>query len=375
MAKNKRLGVSVCVVVLTIIMIIAIVFTLSINYMFSSGGVSGKMFGRYIYIMETAEMQPEIEKGSAVIASEDGITVLTEGNVILFKNGGREDVMRIKEVVHNTDSTVYRAALDSSPESTVDVSKENVIAKCTTESHNLGAVIRFLKSIPGILIGMILPCIIILAFLIFKIISIRKADGDEDTYQEDEEEDGSGGEFEGFNGKPVKSRSTSPLFNPEEDINPGDDFERKKSSIAQNFGRKPAADKKRSEHMDQTVPKAAVERFKAAVDEKPNAPVMRKSTLVPENANPDVSEKLAAIKAALSQKNENQDVNAQKAVEPDISGRTSAFKAVKPQQQNSGVSQKPVRKNTAQKRMQTGKDNINSIDDLIKALEEEKRKL
>ncbi|EKC78874.1 hypothetical protein LEA_03034, partial [human gut metagenome] len=191
---------------------------------------------------------------------------------------------------------------------------------------------------PGILIGMILPCIIILAFLIFKIISIRKADGDEDTYQEDEEEDGSGGEFEGFNGKPVKSRSTSPLFNPEEDINPGDDFERKKSSIAQNFGRKPAADKKRSEHMDQTVPKAAVERFKAAVDEKPNAPVMRKSTLVPENANPDVSEKLAAIKAALSQKNENQDVNAQKAVEPDISGRTSAFKAVKPQQQNSGVS-------------------------------------
>ena len=356
MAKNKRLGVSVCVVVLTIIMIIAIVFTLSINYMFSSGGVSGKMFGRYIYIMETAEMQPEIEKGSAVIASEDGITVLTEGNVILFKNGGREDVMRIKEVVHNTDSTVYRAALDSSPESTVDVSKENVIAKCTTESHNLGAVIRFLKSIPGILIGMILPCIIILAFLIFKIISIRKADGDEDTYQEDEEEDGSGGEFEGFNGKPVKSRSTSPLFNPEEDS-------------------KPAADKKRSEHMDQTVPKAAVERFKAAVDEKPNAPVMRKSTLVPENANPDVSEKLAAIKAALSQKNENQDVNAQKAVEPDISGRTSAFKAVKPQQQNSGVSQKPVRKNTAQKRTQTGKDNINSIDDLIKALEEEKRKL
>ena len=91
--------------------------------------------------------------------------------------------------------------------------------------------------------------------------------------------------FEGFNGKPVKkSQYISIYLIPEEDINPGDDFERKKSSIAQNFGRKPAADKKRSEHMDQTVPKAAVERFKAAVDEKPNAPVMRKSTLVPENA-------------------------------------------------------------------------------------------
>ena len=31
--------------------------------MFSSGGVSGKMFSNYIYIMETAEMQPEMEKG------------------------------------------------------------------------------------------------------------------------------------------------------------------------------------------------------------------------------------------------------------------------------------------------------------------------
>ena len=62
MAKNKRLGVSVCVVVLTIIMIIAIVFTLSINYMFSSGGVSGKMFGRYIYIMETARCSRKLKR-------------------------------------------------------------------------------------------------------------------------------------------------------------------------------------------------------------------------------------------------------------------------------------------------------------------------
>lgn len=374
MAKNKRLGVSVCAVVLTIIMIFVIVFTLSINYMFSSSGVSGKLFGRYIYIMETADMQPEIEKESAVIASEDGITVLTEGNVILFKNGSREDVMRIKEVVHNTDNTVYRVAPDSSPESTLDISKENVIAKCTTESQNFGAVIRFLKSIPGILIGMILPCLVILAFLIIKIISIKKAGDDTDTYEEDEEEDDDGDEFEGFNGKPVKSRSSSPLFNPDAEINPGDDFERKKSSIAKNFGRKPAAERVHTNGSEQIAPKAAVEKFKAAVDEKPNAPVTRKSTLVPENANPDVSEKLAAIKAALSQKNENQDVKAKKVGESGISDRTSTFKTVKPQQQSAGAL-KTTGKNTYKKKTSSQKDNINSIDDLIKVLEEEKKKL
>lgn len=378
MAKNKRLGVSVFVVILTIIMALSVIFTFSISYMFSSDGISGKLFGKYIYIMDTADMQPEIDKGSAVISDEDGIAVLIEGNVILFKNGKRENVMRIREVVHNTDSTVYSVSPDSAPEKTIEIPKDNVIAKCTQESHNLGVLISFLSSMPGIIIGMLLPCFVILALLIMKIIAIRKSDGEEDTSAEtDFDDDDDDEEFKGFNGHQVKPISSAPLFDPESDLNPGEDFERKKSSIAQNFSQKPGAAPKRPVRKPQkNAPKAAVERFKAAVDEKPNAPVSRKPTLVPENSNPVVSEKLAAIKAALSQQEtqendtENVNIDNNNSVK-----KTATFKAVKPEPAKPTETKPAASKPAPAKKAPSKNSNINSIEDLIKALEEEKRKL
>lgn len=377
MAKNKRLGVSVFVVILTIIMALSVIFTFSISYMFSSDGVSGKLFGKYIYIMDTADMTPEIDKGSAVIADEDGIAVLIEGNVILFKNGKRENVMRIREVVHNTDSTIYRVSPDTAADNTLEVSKDNVIAKCTTESHNLGVLISFLSSMPGIIIGMLLPCFVILALLIMKIIAIRKSDNEEDTSADtDFDDDDDDDEFKGFNGHQVKPISSAPLFNPESDLNPGEDFERKKSSIAQNFSQKPcAAPRRPARKPQQNFPKAAVERFKAAVDEKPNAPVSRKPTLVPESSNPVVSEKLAAIKAALSQQESQENSTASSSSDNNSAEKTATFKAVKPQQSEPAVSRPAARKPEPVRKAPSRTSNINSIDDLIKALEEEKKKL
>ncbi len=378
MAKNKRLGVSVFVVILTIIMALSVIFTFSISYMFSSDGVSGKLFGKYIYIMDTADMTPEIDKDSAVIADEDGIAVLIEGNVILFKNGKRENVMRIREVVHNTDSTVYRVSPDTAADNTLEVSKDNVIAKCTTESHNLGVLISFLSSMPGIIIGMLLPCFVILALLIMKIIAIRKSDNEEETSADTDfdDEDDDDDEFKGFNGHQVKPISSAPLFNPESDLNPGEDFERKKSSIAQNFSQKPgAAPRRPARKPQQNSPKAAVERFKAAVDEKPNAPVSRKPTLVPENSNPVVSEKLAAIKAALSQQETQQNGTVSSSFDNNSAEKTATFKAVKPQQSEPAVSRPAAKKPEPVRKAPSRTSNINSIDDLIKALEEEKKKL
>lgn len=375
MTKNKRLGVSVFVVILTIIMLLSVVFTFSISYMFSTEGMSGKLFGKYIYIMETADMEPEIEKGAAVISDQNGITVLVEGNVILFKNGTRENVMRIRRMVHNTDGTIYQVSPDADPQNTIEISKEKVIAKCVTEGKNLGSIISFLSSLPGIILCLIFPCIILLAMLIFYVIRYKKSDvgnidGETDLYN-DEDEDY---EFKGFNGHSVKSMSSSPLFNPESDINPGDDFERKKSSIAQNFSRKPGAQPKRPARNKQSeAPKAAVEKFKAAVEEKPHVPVTRKSTLIPENENPVRNEKLAAIKNALK-KHDNKDLsnNEKNTDNNEQTDKTVLFQSVefprieKPEKKNAPpVNNKPSSKS----------ENINSIDDLIKALEEEKKKL
>lgn len=384
MSKNKRLGVSIFLVVLTILMALSVIFTFSISYMFSKSGVSGKVFGKYIYIMETADMKPEIEKGSAVIADKDGTAVLTPGNVILFKNGEREDVMRIRDVVHNasgTDensafSTVYHVSSDKTPDETLEINKDKVIAKCETEGRTLGKVISFFSSMMGILVGMILPCLVILMVLIVKIISLKKMDMQEDTqpYYEEDEEDNS--EFEGFNGQQMRKRNSSPLFNPESGINPSDDFENKKSSIAENFKMKPGAVPQRPQRQRvEDAPKAAVEKFKAAVEEKPNVSVTRKPSLIPESTSLEDSDNLNSIKNTLNQNESSFNDEPLIPKSRNILERTAAFSAIKnypttPPPAPKKPSEPPVRKAPAVKN-----DNINSIDDLIKALENEKKKL
>ena len=374
MTKGKRLGFSIFVAVLTVILIACIACTIGINYIFGSSSSSGSIFGKNIYIMNTADMMPELEKGAAVIAEKNEITVLTEGNVILFKQDKNENVMRIVEVVHNTDSTVYRVSADSKQDEIIDVPKENVIAKCTTESISLGKVIKFFKGITGILVGMIFPCVILLAMLIFKIYSVRKRGNEEEDemfYVQPEGEDVN---------NDSSGTSANPLFDPLTGVKPDISFEEKKSSIAENFSMKPAAKRNISDN-NNIQSENAVEKFRAAVDEKPSAPVTRRPSLAPEASRNDKNHKMAAIKAALNKKVDADDkIDLEKTAAfkiPAAQEKTGEPKSQPVRQQT--VSQ-PIRKNPVQnkpvkKTVPKKQDNIHSIDDLIKALEEEKKKL
>ncbi len=400
MAKSKRLGVSIFVVILTILMAVSVVMTFAISYIFGNDGVSGKLFGSHIYIMETDDMYSDpakktpITKGSAIIAEDED--TFPPGTVILFKNGAREDVMRVREITYDDNNkSTYHVAADLTPEKTYEVKGEDVIAKSVTVSENLGGLISFLSSVPGIIVGMILPCFVILAMLIIKIVSMRKADDEEDeAYDEyeDYDDDDDDNEYEGFNGHKVKalhhsSGSGSPLFNPESDINPTDEFERKKSSIAMNFSQKGAA-AKRPARDRREAPKAAVERFREAVDEKPRVPVARKGSLVPEGQEVSSDEKLAAIKAALSGQQTESPRTAPSVRRTESVEKTARFTAIKDDVKPAPARPvakpapkapaKPAARPVAPKPAAKPSDkasNISSIDDLIKILEEEKKKL
>ncbi len=377
MKKGKSLGLSIFFVVLTIILIAMVIFTVGVNYIFGSSVRSGNVFGKNIFIMNSNIMEPELPKGSAIIAKSDEISVLIEGNVILFnEDKGFENIMRIVEVVHNTDQTVYRVAGDNAKDNILNVPKENVIAKCTQIAPNLGRIITFLKSITGIILGMILPCVILLAMLLIKIFSVRRKN------REEQEEIVYPETSFGINSSKSEERdhSLTPLFDPSMAPKPDASFAMKKSSIAENFSMKAAAKKVPSSPADRNLQtENAVEKFRAAVDEKPAAPVSRKASLAPEAAVvTDKTEKMAAIKAALDKSDNNQE--SEKSVESVMEEKPVADTAEKPkpvkqpETVNHGSAPSPARtskpKTTAKKQ-----DNIKSIDDLIKALEEEKKKL
>lgn len=375
MKKNKNLGMSIFFVVLTIILIALTIFTVVINYTFGSSVRSGKIFGKNIFIMNSDIMNPELKKGSAIISESDEISVLIEGNVILFnEDTGFENVMRIVEVVHNTDQTVYRVAGDNAQDNILNVPKENVIAKCTKVSPNLGKTILFFKGIAGILLGMILPCVILLVMLLLKIFSVRRKNRQEDdeiVYPETSLGIGNSKNEE-------RDFSTNPLFDPTMAPKPDASFAMKKSSIAENFSMKTSAKKTPTNPIERIQQKEnAVEKFRAAVDEKPAAPISRKASLAPDSTASDKTEKMAAIKAALDNSESEQ------ALDKLVHSNTGALEIPtdspakpepiipEPVKQESAPAEPPKPK-AAPKRKQ---DNIKSIDDLIKALEEEKKKL
>lgn len=373
MKDGKKLGLTIFQVVLSIILIALIIFSVGVNFIFSSSTKSGEVFGKNIYVLSNDSMNSDegIPKGAAVICDKD-IAVLTEGNVILFKeNKDVETIMRIVEVVHNTDSTVYRVASDSAPDQVFDVQKESVIAKCTVQNKMLGKVIVFLKSMTGVIVGMIVPCLILIFMLILKIFTARRREREEDEIIYPETSFGIRN-----NSNENRDPASNPLFDPSMAPKPDASFEMKKSSIAENFAMKPAAKRNiqvsvndRNMQME-----SAVEKFKAAVDEKPSAPVSRKASLAPNAANAQRDEKLAAIKAALNNnenlQQERNNVDAEKTTAfkiPDAAEKKPAPQPVKP----AAAPIPPSAPKPAVKK----EDNIKSIEDLIKALEEEKKKL
>ncbi|MBE6845698.1 MAG: hypothetical protein E7508_08335 [Ruminococcus sp.] len=381
MKNGKKFGLTIFQVVLSIVLIALIIFSVGVNYIFGSSMKSGSVFGKNIYVMNTDLMDSEggIPEGAAVIGDSNETAVLTEGNVILFSETAEvENVMRIVEVVHNTDNTVYRVAADNASDNILNVPKENVIAKCTVQSEKLGSVITFLKSMAGILVGMIIPCLILLVMLIFKILSVKRSEREENNIVYPET-------FGiGSNTNELRDHSANPLFDPSMAPKPDASFEMKKSSIAENFTMKPAA--KRNMSSDPSArnlqTESAVEKFRAAVDEKPPAPVSRKASLAPNAPVSDREEKMAAIKAALNE-SENVQTPVQNAMNAE---KTTAFTVPNAAQEPVQKPVAPVQPSVqpvapqpapapAPKPAARKQDNINSIDDLIKALEEEKKKL
>lgn len=377
MKRNKSLGLSIFFLVLTVVLIAVVIFTVGINYIFGASVRSGRIFGKNIFVMNSDIMEPELSKGSAIIADSNEISVLIEGNVILFsEQKGFENIMRIVEVVHDTDKTVYRVAGDNDQSNVLNVPKENVIAKCTTESPRLGKVITFLKSMTGVILGMIVPCIILLVMLMVKIFSAKrrnKQENEEIVYPETSFGIGS-------NKNDDRNYSSNPLFDPSMAPKPDADFVMKKSSIAENFSIKAAAKRKPSKPEERNVQtENAVEKFRAAVDEKPSSPISQKATLAPETSMTDKTEKMQAIKEALNNTEDNLELEKQNigntfslnmSSNEDMHSEPDKLDDIINDNDTLEKSPKISEKATSKKQ-----DNIKSIDDLIKALEEEKKKL
>lgn len=235
MQKKKRF--SVLKLLIVIICITSIIISLAANILFSRNNVPS-IFGRVIYVVdENNPMEGDLTTGAALIAKEAiDISIMTGDIVICYPSDNPESLClrSINYVVEAEDGTSRYFTRDSFHEDQTDsISKDKIVAVCTgyPESLALGKFINFAVSMNGILILLVATSVILVIFIIAAIVSSHSA-------KEDEENEVSLYDYDGDDGKKKKHRKNAPLFDSSQDVSDSPELERKKMSIADNFSQK-----------------------------------------------------------------------------------------------------------------------------------------
>lgn len=241
MKKKRRFSILRCFI--SIICVIFIALTVAVNFLYSQNKTPN-FLGRYFYIVTENDTNgiSDVTTGAAIIAKDAAGISLAQKDLVLCYPAGDPDNLRlcgIYNIVQAEDGTEkYQVYYDGHEDNTDLITKEKIVAVCTGYPQNaeLGSFITFTRSVPGIVAELIIPCIILLVFF------ISKLSAKEEEAEEEEEEDFDFSDISSGNKKSVKKKSASkpvaPLFEPSQEVQASDELERKKMSIAENFSQK-----------------------------------------------------------------------------------------------------------------------------------------
>ncbi len=227
--KTKKQRKSVFAVLVTILLFIIVAATLTVNILFSGENVP-KIAGYYLYMQESDEMEPDIPQNSLVLAKAEETKSLTAGNKVLcYLSDGNLALRVIYNItVNETDgSTNYYPGTALEQGSELTIPRSNIFAICKWQSQPLYQFVVFATSVKGLLSLLVLPCVILIVMLLYKIAGSSKDDMDDEEFMFDDEKS-----------KNSKGKSKDPLFDPEHASIGDASHEMKKSSILENFEKK-----------------------------------------------------------------------------------------------------------------------------------------
>ena len=273
----KKKSKSILAIVLAILLVIVVAISLTTNILFSRKDTP-KIFGHYIYLMEYDTMEAaagaavatgtsgqaagsvddtsaaaSIHQHTAVIASAYKETdPIAKNNAVLCVlapddastdiDSDRVAVRRIYNIEQDETgvlkyypTTMKASDVGTEPPVTVD----SILGKCSYESGELYTYVKFATGVPGILSLMVLPSIILVIMLIVTIVRASMGHDDEYTFEENYDEVYSEDSYDdgdsAYDDEELGGRS--PLYRPSE-ATQSRSFEKKRSSIAENFERK-----------------------------------------------------------------------------------------------------------------------------------------
>ena len=265
----KKKTKSILADVLAILLIIVVAITLTTNILFSRKDTP-KIFGHYIYLMQTDVMEARSDVGiatsntdanaaasihqhTAVIAKAYSeadpiaknnavLCVLAADDTSTDADSDRVAVRRIYSIDQDETgmlkyypTTMQADSIGTEPPVTVD----SILGKCAYESGELYTYITFATSVPGILTLLVLPSVILVIMLIVAIVRANGKHDDEYAFEENYDEVFSEDSYDADNGyEDEELGGRSPLYRSSGNTGKSASFEQKRSSIAQNFERK-----------------------------------------------------------------------------------------------------------------------------------------
>ncbi|MBR6241956.1 MAG: hypothetical protein IKQ90_00515 [Ruminococcus sp.] len=241
--KKKRF--SILKFLIGLICIIFIAAAVYINVAFAENKTP-KLLGRYIYIVQQRDTigLSDVTEGAALVAKDAADVSIAPKDIVLCYPAGDPYTLRlcgISDIVTSEDGTERYQTFYEGRQDTADlITKDKIAAVCTgyTESAELGSFITFTRTIPGIVCELVIPLLILLIFLINGITSSKSTEEEEDDdfdfYEYDENE-----KAKDAGKKPSHAKQpNAPLVEHSQEIQPSDELERKKMSIAENFSQK-----------------------------------------------------------------------------------------------------------------------------------------
>ena len=188
MAKNRQnKGISCLGALLILCMLLIAAFTGTVNWLFRAGNVP-KLLNHYYCYYTADDMGDIVPPGSFVIADET--KQINTQEIVLYRDKQNECRIAIASLIVDSNSTEEEQTaktyyLTTKTNATaVDVSEDAILGICRNKSSGIGWLIRELTSTYGLIVGLVLPCVILLLYLLSAIIRGRDTEpdfDDEDT--------------------------------------------------------------------------------------------------------------------------------------------------------------------------------------------------
>lgn len=299
--KAKKKLVSALAVVWIVAAVLLIAATLTANILFSDPQATPSVFGNNMFLYTETSMASSVRQNAVVHFEEKG--TYSVGDIILYESNS--GVLHISKI----------ARIDSAPSEetgviTLDVINDHGLSEalkadairglCVEQNLFLGKVLQFMTGKMGIILFMVVPCVLLLIYVISRFIAAAQDDEEDDPLEAPS------------NIKKMQSnkRPQTPLFTPESASQKDKEFEEKKASLAENFSQKAAESGKKKKHVPQydledgrrALEQAAAARRRERVEKLKSVQIARDAEEEELPPREDLDDRVAEIKRAMEQR-------------------------------------------------------------------------